>query len=471
MRIISLLIFLSWSLNLFAIELEHAPGEVACDDKTRVCTYIARNVDAGTFISKITRIMFPPGEFLNPQDGYFHADGSDKVLFYFKGGAESELHQRFVGLIPMIDSFDDFDLPAYVQVSVEVYTITDTGLTELALETSRFSEEVDGGTNQGLLEFAIDVGSKLVKAVFATQKQKKQIHRLTRVTQIIPNMRSINFSHITKLYVAPNSVTTKEETPGLVLQTKASISKRNNDIVELSNFNLTYGVQNKMEGTQPTVTTLQFSIPEIQIERDRSIVLVSSQTLEISKNSGWDLNGQGINLGKGSETAQAKLLLVTSARALTPQELAGEAQNPSLSATKKGFTAEEVKSLPVTSVPMNELLQSLNPYTIITATNDRFLMVRLSRELAGQDNVKKYVTVKISGGGIDQEETLTVEELMLKGLRLQPMSAEALADDLVKFKIKIAEYFPKGRGIFKVHHASWEKMEFLYSNNRNEFIK
>jgi len=107
------------------------------------------------------------------------------------------------------------------------------------------------------------------------------------------------------------------------------------------------------------------------------------------------------------------------------------------------------------------VLNSIRPYSFWTISGDRIVGFKLDQALARKANIKKSIDIKITGGVKQQKENLTVENLMLSGLKLQDFTEKALTKQYFKIKIKLKKF--KGKAAVK---------RILYFNPKtNEFIE
>src|SRR5690606_31466833 len=209
MRLLAIALLLL-SSTLFAQEgLERPAAAVDCSQSLKRCTYIVQNGTAAKLIQKIERILFP-GTILTPSEGYIEAESLKKIGFWLES---SELLERFKGLLPALDTFESFDPTSLVQVSIDVYGITETGLTNLtaSLQSAAPAGDDDGdfsiNTGNSALDLTLKLGTNLLASALGSRNVKKYTKKLTTVTRFIPNRAEINFAHTSNIYISPTAGT------------------------------------------------------------------------------------------------------------------------------------------------------------------------------------------------------------------------------------------------------------------------
>lgn len=129
----------------------------------------------------------------------------------------------------------------------------------------------------------------------------------------------------------------------------------------------------------------------------------------------------------------------------------------------RGFSEIEINSFPGNGIDFKTALKSVKPYALQTPSGQKILGMKLDKKFARRDNIKKSVEVSIKGGGIKQEAILTLENLMLSGLKFNPVGLRYLDKKVVKFKVTLKP--------FRGSRSSRVKITLYYNPRTNSFIQ
>ncbi|PIP93071.1 MAG: hypothetical protein COW00_19140 [Bdellovibrio sp. CG12_big_fil_rev_8_21_14_0_65_39_13] len=446
------------------VVLEKPAGTVNCNEELERCEYITKNVVARQLIAKINAVLFP-GTVLSPTDGYIALESLKKMSFWIN---DENLRDKFIAMIPVLDVLEDFDASALVQVTTEIFSLSDEGLAEMQAQISGVGsneEDSDWNLNMGTLgtvDLALKVGNKLLSSVLGSKLVRTQINRVTTVTQLLPNLASIDYNHSTNVYVSPTAGIVKEEKAGLTLAGNLSISASDPDLVLLSDFSFRYGViLPPVEGREDRVSILNFTNPQLYMVKGLSNILVSSLASQTTTGRSLGL----LSFGRRREKLQSKIMVITRAESMSFESYVASLKKLRQYDLFREFTNEEVEKLPESSVDLETVMKTIKPYSFSTPSGERVLGFTLDRKLARENNIKKSIEievkeVKFGGGGLKQKAIRTVENLMLSGLKFNPLDPKTLEKDVVKLRITLKKF--NGRESVK--------KELFYNPETNRFI-
>ena len=123
----TILLNFSMAIEIPDIGIQRTPGKVDCNDELKICSYVAQNVTSRDLISKLNSNLFP-GSILSPSEGYLTADGIKKINFYINHEA---MRLKFISAIPLMDTLEDFDPSDLVLLTTDIFSLTDSGLTNI----------------------------------------------------------------------------------------------------------------------------------------------------------------------------------------------------------------------------------------------------------------------------------------------------------------------------------------------------
>jgi hypothetical protein len=469
----SLAIFLLISLNVYAQETEQVfqrePGKVECNEEIKRCTYVVQNLTAKDLIAKLNANLFP-GSILSPSEGFIVVEHLKKINFYIN---DEGLRQKFIALIPLLDVYEDFVPTSLVQLTTEIYSLSESASTEIQakLTSSESSPVNDLATDivstlaGGASAIGIKIGTNLLSSVLGSTKVKEESSKISTVTQLIPNLAGINYSQSTTLYISPaGSGVVKEQEAGLNINGSVSISATDPDLVLVKDYSLRYGVidPTSKEGNE-RVNLLNISNPQLYLVRGTSNVLISTVTTEETNRKTWS----AVSFGKDKTKLQNQILIVTRAEAIGFKSLVADLKKVRALELHRSFTVEEKTKFPGQDVDMAEVIQHIKPYSFFTVSGDRILGFYLDREDARLSNINKNIEISVKtgglfgGGSINQKTILSVENLMLSGLKFDKLSSKELSDPKVKIKLGL-----------KVFNTDTSFSKILYYNpETNKFIE
>lgn len=453
---------LTLSTVLFAQEgLERPAGAVDCSQSLKRCTYIVQNGTAASLIQKIERILFP-GTILTPNEGYIEAESLKKIGFWLES---DELLERFKGLLPALDTFESFDPTSLVQVSVDVYGITETGLTNLtaSLQSAAPAGDDDGdfsiSTGNGALDLTLKLGTNLLASALGSQNVKKHTKKMTTVTRFVPNRAEINFAHTSNIYISPTAGTVKEEKVGLNIDGEVSIERNNNQLIKVENFSFRYGVL--ISGDTPgnnRVNVLEVTNPEVYLLSGVSNLIVSTTTDEVSRTRGWGL----LSVDRSRDENLSKLMVVVRAEPLSFETVIERMRDMRVRELNGTFTTADRAAMPVQGPSLNEIFNNgIEPWSRFTASGDRILGFNIDKKLASKLTIDKNIEIEIKTRGFKQKAIRSVENLMISGLKFDDLPARNLNRELVKLKVKFKAF----RGSTLARKILW------YNPQTNAFIE
>lgn len=468
-----LAIFALISFQSFAQDSEQVfqrePGTVDCNDEIKRCTYIVQNLTARDLVAKLNANLFP-GSILSPAEGYIVVEHLKKINFYIN---DELLRQKFVSLIPLLDVYEDFVPTSLVQLTTEIYSLSESASTEIQakLTSSDSSPVGDLATDivttlaGGASALGIKIGTNLLSSILGSTKIKEESSKISTVTQLVPNLAGINYSQSTTLYISPSgSGVVKEQEAGLNINGSVSISATDPDLVLIKDYSLRYGVidPSSKEGNE-RVNLLNLSNPQLYLVRGTSNVLISSVTTEETNRRTWS----PVSFGKDKSKLQNQILIVTRAEAISFKSLVSDLKRVRALELHRSFTADEKNQFPKNEVSMDEVLNSIKPYSFFTVSGDRILGFFLDKEKARTSNINKNIEISVkssngvfSKGSIDQKTILSVENLMLSGLKFEKLSPKELKEPKVKIKLSL-KVFNSDISVSKVLYYNPETNKFI----------
>ncbi|MBK22780.1 MAG: hypothetical protein CME70_02145 [Halobacteriovorax sp.] len=462
--LLPILIVLSSISISFADSLEDSPSIAKCNEELKRCTYVSQNITARALVSRINSIMFP-GSILTPEEGYINVESLKKLNFWL---TNEELKTRFIALLPLLDSFEEFNPSALVQLTTEIYSVSEKGFNHMSAQIASATTDTGDATDVvlntlggGTIDLALKLGSNLLGSVLGTRVAREEVSQVETVTQLIPNMADINYSHGSTVFVSPTPGIVKEAKAGLNIGGTVSINKFDSELVVLKNYNFNYGVINPSidgEVTAP-VTLLSIQNPQLYLVKDTSTMVVSTHTVREESGREW---GLGL-FGRSKDKLRTKLMVVTRATAYSFQDYIRQLKKLRRLDLHRSFSELEINNFPGDSISMGTVLKSVKPYSLQTPSGQKILGMKIDKSFARKDNIKKSIEVSIKGGGIKQEAILTLENLMLSGIKFNPLGLRYLDKKVIKLKVELKP--------FRGSRTERVKLKLYYNPRTNSFIQ
>ncbi|HAZ13492.1 MAG: hypothetical protein A2X86_13255 [Bdellovibrionales bacterium GWA2_49_15] len=421
-------------------DLERQAGQAECQDSLKICSYLAQNLNAQTLIARILPVMFPDMP-LDPREGFVQRENLKKIIFWFNN---EEMRQRFSSLLPHFDLLEDFVPTSMVNLTTEVYAVTDEALTEISATlgmgasvglpspTTAPATDTPAGLNLSA-GFSYGVANFSLSMALTAQRVLNRVSRVTSVQQVVPNFTNINYKHTTTIFMSPTPGTAKEQDAGLTISGTVSVNRHNQEQILLKDFNLYYGVELPQASNDavPRVAALQINNPELYLLEGSSSVVVSANTFELRNNRGL---GLPTRISRG--TISTKLMVVVRAKALSFDEFLRSNREMRAMENQVHFTQAELDKFPTDTIPLDILMQAIRPFARLSLSGDRLLGIRMDRQYARKDNYKKNLEITIHAKGFKQTAVRTVENLMLTGLKFEDLPRRVLQKATVKITIK-----------------------------------
>ena len=405
-----------------------------CHEALKECRYTVQNLtSARQLITRVSAVMFPDAP-LDPREGFMTPVTYKELVFWFES---AELRQRFIALVPRFDAYEDFIPSALILFETEIYAISNEGITNLEASLGLSSTApTSTPTGTGIdLGFAINYGvaSLNLSVSLTAVRSRGQATKLTTVKQIVPNYADLNFSHITNVYIAPTPGQFEKQEAGLRVSGGMSISNESRNQVVVHDFNLYYGIEVPPLLTTGTsrVSALSYGTPELVLEKDMNYLLVSSNGFETSR-----VAGLGLPSSFRSTVRNAKLLIITRAKAFSYDEFLEEVRQLRRFNTVTQFSQEQIAAFPDSPVSEKALLSSISASAKTTLDGERILTLKLQKELARIANFNKVYDIKISAKGFKQRVVRKTDQLMLQGIVIDKLPEELLRSPVIKFTIK-----------------------------------
>lgn len=464
-----LLVSLQFSTIAFATELnpqgmQRAPGKVDCNDEVKICSYVAQNTTGRELIAKLNANLFP-GSILSPSEGFITTDGLKKINFYINN---EEMRSKLIAAIPLMDTLEDFDPSDLVLLTTDIYSLTEGGLSNIQASlikandpASEIAEWVISSAFGGPTGIALKMGTNLLSSLLGSSKVKEESSKVTTINQLIPNQAGINYSNTSKIYISPEgSGVVKEEQAGLSVGGTVSISSRDNELVLIKDYNLTYGVvENAPQGER--VNILSINNPQLYLVKGTSSLVVSSVTMDQMNKTEYS----ALSFGKKKEKLLNKIMIVTRAEAINFKDFVSEMKKMRRLELHQQFTKEEKSKFPSTDISLEEVLDHVMPFAYFSTSGDRVLGFKLNAKDARLNNISKNIEVIIKSGGLlssglKQKVILPLENLMLSGLKLDPLPQKALKKKSIDIKITFKVYNGT-ETISKILHYNPETNKFF----------
>lgn len=462
--LLSLLFVFSTLTTTYANELENAPSTADCNAELKRCTYVSQNITARELVSKINSILFP-GSILTPEEGYINVESLKKINFWLEN---DELKTRFIALLPLLDSFEEFVPSALVQLTTEIYSISEKGFNHMSAEIASATTDVGDATDVvlsalggGTIDLALKLGSNLLGSVLGTKVARQEVSQVETVTQLIPNMADISYSHGSTVYVSPTPGIVKEQKAGLNIGGKVSINKFDEELVVIKDYSFNYGVINSTESESNTtpVTILSINNPQLYLVKDTSTMVVSTHTVREENGREW---GLGL-FGRSKDKLRSKLMVVTRATAFSFKDYIKQLKKLRNLDLHRGFNEFQINNFPANGIDIKQALKAVKPYALQTPSGQKILGMKLDKAFARKDNIKKSIEVSIKGGGINQSTILTLENLMISGLKFNPIGLRYLDKKVVKLKVELKP--------FRGSRSDRVKLKLYYNPRTNSFIQ
>lgn len=423
--------------------IQRAPGKVDCNDEIKICSYIAQNTTGRELIAKLNSNLFP-GSILSPNEGFITSDGLKKINFYINN---EDLRLKLISAIPLMDTLEDFDPSDLVMLTTDIYSLTEGGLTNIQVSlvtanepASEIADWVISSAFGGPTGIALKIGTNLLSSLLGSTKIKEESSKVTTINQLIPNQSGINFSNTSKIYISPpGSGVVKEEQAGLTVGGTVSISARDNELVLIKDYNLTYGVvEDAAVGER--VNILSINNPQLYLMKGTSSLVVSSVTIDQTNR----IEYSPLSFGKKKGKTLNKIMIVTRAESINFKDFVNDMKKMRLLELHQQFTKEEKAKFPVYDVEITEVLKHIKPLAYFTTSGDRILGFKLDSKDARLNNISKNieVSVKSSGlfSGLKQKVILPLENLMLSGLKFIPLSQKELKKTSVDINVTLKVY-------------------------------
>lgn len=436
------------------------PGQIECQEQLMRCTYISQNLTARTLAARIKAVL-KPGDVLLPSEGYITIESTSVLSFWFY---DENLRDRFEGLLPLLDVLEDGVPSHLVQLTTEIYSLSEAGLSHIDASVGSVSSDPGDAPDfdilnaGGILDLSLTVSSRLLSAVLGTNVGRKETSRVTRVVQLIPNLAGINYQRTTNIYVSPTAGVVKDEKAGLTLGGTVSINRGDSNLVLIKDYSFNYGVLVPGDGeTDDRVTILNISNPQLYLYEGVSTMIVSSNTSVVTR----DTNVGLFSFGRERSKVFEKLMVVTRAKTMTFDNYRDEMSRFSRLTLFRTFNEAQVDRLPESSADLGTILKSLKPYAYRLSNGEPVIGFKLDEKFASKSNIKKTVEVEVRGGGLRMDKMRSVENLMLSGFKFENLSARYMNKPKVKLKIK-----------FKVHNSNVKaEKDVYYDPDRNVFFE
>ncbi len=449
--------------------MQRDPGKVECNDEIKRCTYIVQNLTAKELVAKLNANVFP-GSILSPSEGFIVVEQLKKISFYINDEA---VRAKFISLIPLLDVFEDFVPSSLVQLTTEIYALSESASTEVqakltSTENNPANDIADWAVTAmagGASAMGIKIGTNLLSSILGSNKIKEESSKVSTVTQLIPNLAGINYSQSTMLYVSPaGSGVVKEQEAGLNIGGSVSISSSDSDLVLIKDYSLRYGVVDPSSTAgNERVNILSINNPQLYLVKGTSSILLSTVTTEEKNNTKMSF----LSFGKNKDKLQNQILIVTRAESISFKALVADLKKIKTLELHREFSAEDKAKFPNNEVTMEEVFNHVKPYSFFTVSGDRVLGFVLDKNDARISNFAKNIEISVktgsmfNKGNLNQKIILSVENLMLSGLKFENLSTKELSQAKVNIKLNL-KVFNQNIAVSKT---------LFYNPETNKFIE
>lgn len=458
---------LSSAGDITPIGLQRAPGKVNCNEEAKICSYVAQNITGRELIAKLNANLFP-GSILSPSEGYITNNGIKEINFYVYN---ESIRLKLSAAIPLLDTLESFDPSDLILLTTEVYTLSEGGLTNIqaSLVTANASNSdlADWsltsifGSSTGM---ALKIGTNLLSSLLGSNKVKNESSRVTTISQLIPNQSGIGYSNTSKVYISPGtSGVVKEEQAGINLGGTVSISARDNDLVLIKDYSFSYGVVEVVDNGTPIerVNILNVTNPQLYLVKGTSSLVVSSVTMDQSHSTDYSV----VSYGNKKLKSLRKVMIVTRAESVNFKDFVADMKKLGQLELHQTFSKEEKAKFPNDDIKIEEVLSNIKPNSFFTTSGDRVLTFKIDKTNARLNNISKNIEVSIKSGtffspGIKQKVILPLENLMLSGVRLDPLSHKEMSESIVNINITLKVY-DSNESISKTLHYNPETNKFF----------
>jgi len=426
------------ALMYFDKPLEKPTVDITCDTVINSCNYVLQNISAGSMEKIIRQELFGSG-FLSPLDGKLFHRSQYEIVFWHR--CPSILAQMKHVILKNDRLVDYPDLPE-VDITVSVFSITNTGLTQLNARIDALTLDIDGtekpefNAEDDGVKFSINVWSARMTAFLGGGIERQEIENVEILNQ--PSL--LNGSYFSPerertTYFSPADGQVQELVGGLEASGKIIIprSPKNNKII-IENFNFRYGVIDPLSkdtvdvlDASPTVLNLRSGVSKLIVRSSRELRLTS-------QSSGF------IRFNRRKEKVATKVLIVVTAHILTPEEIEQRYEEIEKEEKNVKFSAEDIAKFPKNKVSVEKAVKSIKAYSrLIAETQSWAQIIKLDSSFARINNIYKNVRVRISGGGFTQKDELTIENLMKEGIVFQELPYKNREKTRIHYKVRFYE--------------------------------
>lgn len=450
------------------VSLERPAGKIDCNHQVQRCVYISQNITANDLMIKLNASAFMNGG-ISPTLGHIDVMGVKTLSFYI---FDTELLNRVISLIPLLDTFEDFDPSTLVLVSTDIFSMTDSAFSEMEAQITASTNNPAGEIVDWVIKsfttntaaIGATISSNLLNSLLGSKKIKEESTKVITTSTLVSNLTNINYSQLSDVFISPTSGIVKSSQAGIAISGVVSISANNPDQIMIKNYGLKYGViVPGQDAANNRVNVLDISNPQVYLTKGFSTMLASSYLSESTTNRNLSI----ISFGKKVDQIQNKLIIVTRAEPIKYSDYVSDLKKTADLSLHPVFSKEEIEKMPLDVVSIENLLNDLKPYAFFTATGDRVLGFKLNPSNARKDNIKKNIEIDVKSGStfkkgsIDLSKLLPVESLMISGLKLGNLSSKDLDKKYLKIKISLKVF----REDIKV------TKELYYNPETNKFLE
>jgi hypothetical protein len=440
------------------------------------CIYTVQNLpNASKLLEKIRSTVFNDGFGPTPgtgkDDGMLHASG-DELTFWHNNKNKLKAIKT---AIKYFDGLEKFDTRPKVKIRVEVYSITEEGHSNLEGSLENFIHSVaslagaveiakaasgiigiQGSFDHTSLSLAINAGrfNNDIKTLYSAETTAR-------------NYSSFNLEEKVNIHIEPTpGQKVLEESGFSVSGREVSIAGTEKKIIKIEGLSLFHGVldeggeSDNFKRIDDTVSALKRYYNVLDLKDGAPQILVTSDLVYKEKKRSFSI----FDFNLKNENRHKKLMVVISARSVAFDGVTSEDQDELNLRKSLTFTQQEVVEFPRDNLSLEELFESLSIESHFLESRELSMRIKLDKELARKNNIKKGVEVKISGAGYKVKKMVTAESLMLSGFVLPtvaPKNYKHFNDGMVELKVKLSP-FGGGRSV---------KKTFYYIPQTNEFIE
>jgi hypothetical protein len=417
-------------------------GKVTCPEMNDgnpfgFCTYTLRNnaTRAQLVVTKVQQALFNgiplvmPIGILAP-----FGENSSEIIFWHK---DETIFKKMKELIPVLDTYEEFNPKKVYHLSFEVHKITKTALTNLSaaitsLTTGIPTTATSPGVNNTGLNLSLQLGAVNLSALINAGRSRGDIETEQTASRVVTNLTSIEYDNTTEIDYAPGAGTQPNiRKVGLQFDGTISQSALDESLLQIRDFHFEYGAL-RADGY---VQRIHVPFNAFFLKEGVSTPVIVDKITANTTNTNIGINGGGYN----REKTFSHLLVYITVKSMSWEEYM-RSLNSVPSANAIGFSTEEIEKLP-SKCPSNwEMLKDLQLISKRDPMGQPVLGIGLKKKYACKKNIQEVIKVKVSSRAIDNkknETSVLINELMHVPFRIRNIKPDYLERADIEFKLRM----------------------------------